>query len=467
MKRGFLNGSKAKSRPLGPISTSEPAPLPRHIKFPIGKQDKVDISLPDGFADPKLQYKECDPRGGSTPGVMNYTSIPFVTSSDDDEQVSECLFYPGSKEVLMQIPNFPHPILRVETPAFRVADVSGKGLGLVSMRALKMGDLILDERPLFVCTRGVPVLVPSTFTQDQIIQYHLQKLEEHYQLSISRMRPKAKTAYMALSNCHKEDRSGPIVGIVRTNGLALQGLRPGVEDETNEYSAICKDISRLNHSCSPNTAPRFHKPSFSYRLYAVRDIAEGEELTYQYTDVMQSAAKRQAELKPYDFVCACPACKDPSTSDPRRVSVAKFWAANSGMLTFSFLNDTLFAKCRKQIELIIGEGLEHHPVYFDVVRLLMEGCIAYGDAQGASEWAAKLDKCHWDENRNNKDVLELLKSGPPYEEHPLWRTLIDAGVPGQPKNMTQMLKQLAELAGPGGSTMVPGGAGMIFHPRMT
>jgi hypothetical protein len=31
--------------------------------------------------------------------------------------------------------------------------------------------------------------------------------------------------------------------------------------------------------------------------------------------------------------------------------------------------------------------------------------------------------------------------------------------------MTQMLKQLAEAAGPGGSTMVPG-AGMIFHPQM-
>ncbi|KAJ6497622.1 hypothetical protein C8R45DRAFT_822965 [Mycena sanguinolenta] len=404
---------------------------------------------------------------------MTYTSIPFA--SDDDEQVSECLFYPGSKEVLMQIPNFPHPMLRVETPAFRVADVSSKGLGLVSTRALKMGDLILDERPLFVCSRGVPVPVPSTFTQEQIIQYHLQKLEEHYQLSINRMRPKAKAAYMALSNCHKEDGSGPIVGIVRTNGLALQGLRPGVQDETNEYSAICKDISRLNHRqaiafdvvpCSPNTAPRFHMSSFSYRLYAVRDIAEGEELTYQYTDVVQSAAKRQAELKPYDFVCACPACKDSSTSDPRRTTVAKFWAANIGMLTSSFLNDTLFAKCRKQIELIVCEGLEHHPVYFDVVKLLMEGCIGYGDAQGASEWAAKLDKCHWDENRNNKDVLELLESGPTYQEHHLWRTLVDAGVPGRPKNMTQMLKQLAELAGPGGSTMVPGGAGMIFHPRV-
>ncbi|KAF7351083.1 SET domain-containing protein [Mycena sanguinolenta] len=188
-------------------------------------------------------------------------------------------------------------------------------------------------------------------------------------------------------------------------------------------------------------------PSFSYRLYAVRDIAEGEELTYQYTDAVQSAAKRQTELKPYDFVCTCPACKDPSKSDPRRAAIAKFYAANIGMLTSSFLDDALLAKCRKQIELIVCEGLEHHTVYFHIVKLLMEGCIAHGDAQRASKWAAKLDNCHWDENRNNADVVELLKSGPAYRKHPLWRTLVEPGVPSQRLDMAQMFKRrLAERA---------------------
>ncbi|KAJ7270045.1 hypothetical protein B0H12DRAFT_822148 [Mycena haematopus] len=466
MKRGFLNSTKAKKAcPLGPVPDPVSKPeVPYSYKFPIGKQDKVDISLPEGVKPPKIRYEESDPRDGSTPGTVNYTSIPYVAS--EDEEVSECLFYPGSKEVLMQIPNFPHPILQAATPAFRMIDIPGKGAGLVSTRALKMGDLILSERPLFVCARGLGVPVPSTFTRQQIAQYQLQQLEEYFEIAINRMRPEAKAAYMALRNCHKEDGSGPIMGIMRTNGMSLQGLRPGVQDETSEYSAICKEISRLNHSCSPNAAPRFHMPSFSYRLYAVRDIAAGEELTFQYINVKKSATVRQTALKPYDFECACLACKDAPTSDPRRAAIAAFYKIHSGILTSSFLDETLLSQCRMQIELIVREGLEHLPVYFDVVKLLMQGCIAHGDAQGASEWGAKLDTCHWDEGRDTEEVVELLESGPAYEKHPLWRTLVDTGVPGRPRNMTQMFKQLAELAGPGGSTMVPGGAGMLLHPRI-
>ncbi|KAF8178680.1 hypothetical protein K438DRAFT_1604790 [Mycena galopus ATCC 62051] len=393
---------------------------------------------------------------------MTVTTIPFVIG---DEPISQCFFYPGSKEVLMKIPKFPHRLTPPARPNFRMIDVAGKGAALVSTRALKMGDLILNERPLFVCARGVSVPCPPTFTREQVLQYHLKKLEESFQIAINRMPPETKAAFMALRNSHTEDGSGPITGIVRTNGMSLEGLRPGVTDETKEYSAICKDISRLNHSCSPNTAPRFHMPSFSYRLYAVRDIAAGEELTYQYTDAGRPAAVRQAALKSYAFVCKCPACTDAPASDPRRAAISAFSAAHAGMLTTDFLDDHLIGKCRTQFDLIVREGLEHILLHFDVVKLLMEGCIGHGDAQGASEWAAKLEKCYWDESHDVLDVADLLDpKSPAYQKHPLWRTLVDAGIPGKPRNMTQMLKQLAELAGPGGSTMIPG-AGMILHPR--
>ncbi|KAJ7350566.1 hypothetical protein DFH08DRAFT_995198, partial [Mycena albidolilacea] len=328
MKRGFLNSSKAKARPLGPdpvpAAASEPAPS-GSWHFPIGKQEKVDISFPEGFTDElkNMKLQECDPLGGSTPGTMTYTTVPFGGPYSDTEQASECFFYPGSKEVLMRIPGFPHALTQPPGPTFRMTDMQGKGAGLVAAHALKMGDLILSERPLFVSARGVPVPTPSTFSRAQVMQLTLQGHEKYSAVSIDRMRPEAKKAFMALRNCHTEDGSGPIVGIVRTNGMALEGLRPGVKDETREYSAVCKDISRLNHSCSPNTAPRFYMPSFSYRLYAVRDIAAGEELTYQYITVDVPAAQRQVALKPYDFVCACPACtEDVPASDKRRKAIS-------------------------------------------------------------------------------------------------------------------------------------------------
>jgi hypothetical protein len=176
---------------------------------------------------------------------MTYTTVPVGAAAD--KPVSECFFFPGSKEVLMNLPGFPQPLIHPTTPTFRMTAIPGKGAGLVSTRALKMGDLILCERPLFVSARGVQVPAPPTFTREQYMQYALQQLERYCEVSVRRLRPEAKVAFMALANCHTEDGSGEIMGRVRTNGLWLEGLRPGVKDETNLYSAVCKDISRLNH----------------------------------------------------------------------------------------------------------------------------------------------------------------------------------------------------------------------------
>ncbi|KAJ7125162.1 hypothetical protein C8R44DRAFT_549832, partial [Mycena epipterygia] len=223
---------------------------------------------------------------------------------------TECIFFPGNTELLMNLPGFPKSLSHPTSPAFRVAQAPGKGTGLFSTRALKMGDLILSERPLLVGPRGVGVERPAGLTHEQCIQRSLTEVEKHFALSLSRMPPEANAAFMALANSHMEDGSGPIFGIVRTNGLALSRLRPGVTDEMETYSAICKYISRLNHSCSPNTAPHFDVLSFSYQLFAVRDIAKDEELTFRYADDLCSAAERNTALKPYAFVCRCTACLD-------------------------------------------------------------------------------------------------------------------------------------------------------------
>ncbi|KAJ6497681.1 hypothetical protein C8R45DRAFT_1211525 [Mycena sanguinolenta] len=360
--------------------------------------------------------------------TMLYTTI------GDGEHVSECFFHSGTKELLMQIPNFPQPLLHIATPAFRMVDIPGKGTGLVSTRALKMGDLILCERPLFVGAREMVLPMPPSLAREQLRQYQLQKAEELFEGSLDRMRPEAKAAFMALCNCHKDKKDandplfgcGPLLGIVNTNGLSLDGLRPGMPDETKTYSVVCKHMSRLNHSCSPNTMPQFDDPSFSCRLYAVRDIAAGEELTYKYIsteDVLRPAAARQAALKSvYDFVCSCSACEDPSVSDPRRAAIAAFAAAHPGepQLTidsFGLLDDTRLDECRKQAALIEREGLENLPVYFTVLKLLVEGDVARQDADGIFTSAQKLDKCHW------------ISACDALQDNPLWRAVVDDIIP--------------------------------------
>ncbi|KAJ7236038.1 hypothetical protein C8J57DRAFT_1479364 [Mycena rebaudengoi] len=457
MKRGFLNSSKAKARPLGPPlaavsldpKTSAPA------RFPIGKLDVIP-AIPEGY-EYKRNYKERDPRAGSHPDAITYTTLPIDAAPG--ESTTECLFYPGSKEVVMNLPGFPQPVKKPKRLNFRMNPTPGKGSGLFSTRALKMGDLILSERPLFVGARGVPVDHPPDLTREQYYQYVLNDLEKVYKYAVDRMDPEPKAAFMALANSHKEDGSGPLVGIVRTNGVGVRGLCPSVEGHLGTYSAVCKDISRLNHSCSANTSSRWDLLSFSFQLFAVRDIDAGEELTYTYTDAFLSTAKRQADLKSYDFVCTCAACTDASASDERRAVISAFNPSTEQLSTPTDI-DGLITKYHAQMARIEREGLEHKDEYFNVTTLLLEMYICKGDCQRASEVAALVDKMVWvDEPMDVKDLLD--PSSPAYPAHHMWRSPVGS--------TAKIFQQMASLAGNGAFEMkqvpITGGAGFIFVPK--
>ena len=103
------------------------------------------------------------------------------------------------------------------------------------------------------------------------------KQEQHLELVFNRMDEDRKEAYMALANSHKEDGSGPLLGVQRTNGFGvdlnqltrndgrgpdseeLLGRFAGMtlsegqqaklkpEEKRDMYSVIVKDGSRINH----------------------------------------------------------------------------------------------------------------------------------------------------------------------------------------------------------------------------
>jgi hypothetical protein len=163
--------------------------------------------------------------------------------------------------------------------------------------------------------------------------------------------------------------------------------------------------------------------SFSYQLFSVRDIANGEELTYQYTHVSCSAAERRKELVPYDFFCACPACTDAAASDVRRTTIEAF-SPNvlEWVLDPKLADDWFVAQCLKHLALIVQEGLEHLPQHYSLVKALMEAHICLGDAQAASEGAAKLGRFLWAEPSEDFKTLKTLvdSDSAAYKKHPMW-----------------------------------------------
>jgi len=68
------------------------------------------------------------------------------------------------------------------------------------------------------------------------------------------------------------------------------------------------DARWINHSCEPNCEAREDEKGQRVHIYACRDIARGEELSYDYSLVI--AARRTAKLK-RDYACHCgtPSCR--------------------------------------------------------------------------------------------------------------------------------------------------------------
>ncbi|KAF7297890.1 ER lumen protein-retaining receptor [Mycena chlorophos] len=488
MKRGFLNSSKGKAA-ISSDATAAPANKPQtgtvnsntsnwlglewqHIKDepqnkimrpPIGKIEKVEV--PKGFEN-QLEMKTHDFNDLTFDARMTHicTTLPPVELTPNEPH-TECLFVQGTKEIFLQkTPGFPQPLPSPPaSPAFRLADIPGKGKGLIATRSLKQGDLILVERPLMITTVGVPVKYPETFTQAQIAQHSLNEFERYAAIVVDRLEESRREAFFALQNSHTEDGSGPIVGRTRTNGLGLANLQPGASGLESMYSAICDHISRLNHSCSPNTQPKFNRAMFAFELYAVREIAEGEELTFQYIDITRPAAERVEACKPYAFKCTCTACIEPTEeSDARRQAIKAFlpivraWSTNPALA-----DDWLINKCLEQIDLLEKEGMQYSEYYCLAVISIMDSYIALGDAKRASEWAARYKSLMWSEHYVAVDDL-LDAQSPSYKKNGMWRMRKDNTPQG---DAGKIMKMLAELAGPEGSKALGGGQEMYVFPE--
>ncbi|KAF8208508.1 hypothetical protein K438DRAFT_1961107 [Mycena galopus ATCC 62051] len=464
MKRGFLNSSKAKARPLGPTGSSGSNAV-AVVKPDISSLEEKSSHIRKNTAVdvPAIGPINVQERK-SIPDTMTFTTLPV--GANDDEPVTECFFFAGSKELVLNTPGFPQPLVHPATPAFRIETIPGKGVGAFSTRALKMGELVLSERPLFVSARTAPTVILPDHTPEMVLQNTRDQLEKYCALAVDRMRPENKAAFMALANSHTEDGSGPCVGIMRTNSLGLSGIVPSTTKLTegaDVYSATCRDISRLNHSCSPNTSSHFDLASFSYSLYAVRDIAAEEELTYSYVDIELPSAERNEKLKPYGFICTCVACTDP-TSDARRASLE---GSAPNVFLWSTINrnlseDWIFTKALQQLALLTTEGMEEHVRYSDAITAMMEAYICLGDADNASKWAAKVHKQAWAGKYKPADVEALLDPAntAAYKTHPYWRKRVD------PLDaMSQMLQAFGALSGPNNTKTLAGGyTMMMFNP---
>ncbi|KAI0326497.1 hypothetical protein GY45DRAFT_1226985, partial [Cubamyces sp. BRFM 1775] len=291
---------------------------------------------------------------------------------------------------------------------YRVSAAENCGLGMFSTATIARGDLILCERPLLVC----PQLLPYRSSRQPLKQYP----ELHD--AVSRMRPGDLEAFYALANCYDPASVPSTKGIIDTNALHLGALG----SSNRLYGAVCKDISRINHSCTPNAVYRFDPTSFTFEVRALHPIPHASQIFISYIDPALSRAQRQeALLSSYGFACACPACSLTGAaltqSETRRSLIAR---ADAGLgardaalerwLHAPSMPDEYVNRIdRMYMDLFEKEGLYYEPVWEGFAIRLCKACCALGDREGAQRWAelaAGLNRAYTGSDRGWAAVVE-------------------------------------------------------------
>ena len=208
------------------------------------------------------------------------------------------------------------PPVQPSPPCYRVAPCAGKGLGLLAQRSISRGEIIMEERPILFTSR-----FPQTVTESDIRGFFdLNALQGLSQAS--------RDAIMHMRNSYPSKPSA-IAGILRTNCLPLD-FDPLSGDSKPEFAACFPTLSRANHSCSPSANFYFSSETFTAQVLAMRNIAEGEEITISYCGVVTPFKERQAAIqRAGNFTCACEVCTLPpallAQSDARRAALRAFF----------------------------------------------------------------------------------------------------------------------------------------------
>ncbi|TLD16173.1 uncharacterized protein PgNI_00220 [Pyricularia grisea] len=261
-----------------------------------------------------------------------------------------------------------------ESRPYAEVPVPGKGMGLRATQPIRVGHLVTARTPaVMVDGRALTGLAPHDLAR--LLVPAVGGLPGHH-----------LAQFLDLSTHDAaSDHMDKVHKIYSTNAYRTS-IRHGVE-----FHSTFVEVSRMNHECSPNCAAYFDPGTMSQRIYAIRDIMPGEELTVSYIDPVQTRAARQSRLrKDWGFSCSCQRCTSEAhlgaESDARVEQIKSLWGE---LDDYSARPEAARAAYPTKAELLITlfrlEGLDNriHEAYY---RAALESNGA-GDAVAATKYA--------------------------------------------------------------------------------
>lgn len=199
---------------------------------------------------------------------------------------------------------------------YEIRHAGAKGLGLFATKWIPRGTRIMAERPIFtvksepdvyLATRSLSPDARQRLMQLSVSDKNRSPLSLWLEAAWHVVRGTLKSASETGSNT-STTRLG--LRTIAEHKILLSVFRNNNFDIGDRIQAIFHDISRLNHSCVPNTQGNFNSNIGCFTIHALRPIEEKEQITASYLELHGAVRQiRQALLwNGYGFECDCPVC---------------------------------------------------------------------------------------------------------------------------------------------------------------
>jgi hypothetical protein len=221
----------------------------------------------------------------------------------------------------------------LQLPSYEIKEILGKGTGVCAIRDISVGELLMEERPLFMIDTKKAWFTPSESFSEMRVEKEVEKLSEgdqtrFYSLHgfISNNDDKSYEDGM-VKNSNDENNA------VSKESKSLKMRLPAIHIyRTNAYpcgqgrSGIFPLISRLNSHCIPNVHYNFDEKKGKSTIYCISPIKKGEEIVNCYIGLYIPKIERMRYLwGNFGFPCSCKSCSligvEQEDSDKRRMSL--------------------------------------------------------------------------------------------------------------------------------------------------
>ncbi|KAJ7671718.1 hypothetical protein B0H17DRAFT_948260 [Mycena rosella] len=260
-------------------------------------------------------------------------------------------------------------------PRIAIADIPGKGKGVIAKELIPRGTLIISERPRITLPANASGMIDRQGLCEIVA-------------SLCALSAEDAEFFMSFPCASSEN---PILG-------RLKHFTPCFGDDA---FGLCLTICRVNHTCyspkaSPNASYVWNKRAKEEELYAIREIHEGQEIEVSYTSDITIYEPPPAYLRSkFGFECLCKGCTRPAVE--RRISEQRILAYNAIVLhlhsRFGHENPLqILRDIERQILIVCEEGYT-----FEIARRAddaFELCALYGDATSAQQWVEICRDCY-------------------------------------------------------------------------